>query len=101
MTDLQARFRTLDALHAPELWHEAERRAEIAQPRVVRLNQWVFIAVLLVLALVAGAVALIGSRIVRLPVLVEASSMPSTPASVASPSSTPLVATAPSWTATG
>jgi hypothetical protein len=101
MTDLQSRFRTLDELHAPELWHEAERRAAVAEPRVVRLNRWAFIAVLLLLAVVAGAAALIGSRLVRLPVSVETTSMPSTPPISAAPSSTAPVVTAPTWTATG
>ncbi|HTK44919.1 MAG TPA: kelch repeat-containing protein [Patescibacteria group bacterium] len=101
MTDLRTRFRTFDELHAPELWHEAERRAAVTQPRAVRLNQWVFITVVLLLALLAGAVALIGSRTIRLPLLVETTSMPSTPANLATPALTPLVATAPTWTATG
>ncbi len=102
MTDLQTRFRTLDALSAPDLWHEAERRAELAQPRAVRLNQWVFITVvLLLLALVVGAVALIGTRTVRLPLSVEATSMPSTPPNRATPALTPLVGTVPTWIATG
>jgi Kelch motif protein/galactose oxidase-like protein len=101
MTDLQSRFRTLDELRAPELWHEAERRAAAAQPRGARLDRLVFVVLLLLLALVVGAAALIGSRIVRLPLSVEATSIPSTPAISPIPSSTPAVATAPTWTATG
>jgi hypothetical protein len=99
MTDLQARFRTLDELHAPELWREAERRAAIAQPRAIRANPWVLITVLVLLALVAGAAALIGSHIVRLGTVVDASSMPSTSANLATPAPT-LVATAATWTPT-
>jgi hypothetical protein len=101
MTDLRTRFQTLDELRAPELWHEAESRAAAAQQRSVRVQPWVFVALVLLLALVVGAVALIGARMVRLPMSLEATSMPTNTSISATPSPGPTVATAPTWTATG
>src|SRR3990172_451783 len=91
MTDLRNRFRALDDLQTPDLWHEIEARAVAAQPAQVRALRWTLVALLL-LALAAGGTVLVGSGILKLPVTVEAS---------ATPSPTPDQGAAPSWTATG
>lgn len=83
MTDLHTRFRTLDSLSAPNLWHDIEERAMTIQP-TRRSSAWVLIAVTLLLALVIGAAVLVGSGIIKLPVTVDASASPSS----ANPSST-------------
>jgi hypothetical protein len=104
MTDLHTRFRTLDDLPAPDLWHEIEARAVATQQGRVRPLAWAVIAVVLLLVLAIGGAALIGSGIIKLPVvpvLPESSATPSsTPQVSPSASSTP-VAQAAAWTATG
>jgi Tol biopolymer transport system component len=82
MTDLHTRFRTLDEQPTPNLWSEIEARAQEAQVGRPRTLSWSLIAVtLLLLALAIGSAVLIGSRIIKLPVLVEASATPGTKAS--------------------
>lgn len=73
MNYLHDRFRTLDDLHAPDLWREIEGRALAAQPTRVRALPWVLIALILMLALGLGTGILIGSGIVRLPAQREGS----------------------------
>ena len=76
MTDLHARFRTLDDLSAPNLWYDIEERAMATQPTTRRSGAWVLIAVTLLLALAIGGAVLVGSGIVKLPVTVDASASP-------------------------
>ena len=77
MTDLHARFKALDSASAPDLWYEIQERAIATQPAARRSGAWVLIAVTLLLALVIGGAALVGSGIVKLPfVLVVASATP-------------------------
>lgn len=96
MTDLHTRFRTLDSLSTPDLWHAIEERAMAAQPMSRRLP-WVLIVATLLLALALGGAALIGSGIVKLPAIVETSPPPSAP-DLATPSSTPVEVRAAGWT---
>jgi len=100
MTDLHTRFRTLDSLSAPNLWPEIEERALAMQP-THRRRPLVLIAATLLLALVIGGAALVGSGIIELPVPDEPSPTPSSAPSSAAPSSTPDQAREPTWTATG
>jgi len=100
MTDLHTRFRTLDKLSAPNLWPDIEERALAMQP-THRRRPWILVAATLLLALVIGGAALVGSGIIELPVPDGASPAPSAAASSSAPSSTPDQATEPSWTATG
>jgi len=87
MTDLYDRFRTLDELPTPDLWHEAEARAAQALPRRAAPSlTWALVALMLLLALAIGTAALIGSGIVKLPVSVEAS--PTEPDGTPGPSAT-------------
>jgi hypothetical protein len=72
MRDLHTRFRTLDELPTPNLWHEIEDRAMAPQPTLRRLP-WVLIAVTLLLTLAIGGAVLIGAGIVKLPVSVKPS----------------------------
>jgi hypothetical protein len=73
MSDLHTRFRSLDDLPTPDLWHDAEVRARALPQRGVLTVSWVLVALWLVLALAIGMAALIGSGIVKLPVYVEMS----------------------------
>jgi len=100
MTDLHARFRTLDSLSAPNLWPDIEERALAMQP-THRRRPWVLIAATLLLALVIGGAALVGSGMIELPVPDGASPAPSAATSSSAPSSTPEQAREPSWIATG
>jgi N-acetylneuraminic acid mutarotase len=101
MTDLHTRFRTLDDVSTPDLWHEIEERAMAAQPMSRRLP-WVLIVATLLLALAFGGAALVGSGIIKIPVSVESSASPSTTPHESAPSSTsPIEQSAPTWTATG
>ena len=80
MSDLQNRFRRLDDQPTPDLWHEIEARAQEAELRRPRTTPWSLIAVtLLLLALAIGGAALIGSGIVKLPVLLPAPTIAATP----------------------
>jgi Kelch motif/Galactose oxidase, central domain len=90
MSDLHTRFRTLDEMSTPNLWHEIEARAVAVQPATRRIS-WVLIAITLLLVLAIGGTVLIGSGIVKLPVSVENSPSPSATKDK----------TAPRWTATG
>jgi N-acetylneuraminic acid mutarotase len=102
MTDLHTRFRTLDSLSTPDLWHDIEERAMAMQPTTRRSSAWVLIAVTLLLLLAIGGAVLVGSGIIKLPVTVDASANPSSSAqeSIAA-SSSPVVPVQASWTATG
>jgi hypothetical protein len=101
MTDLHTRFRSLDALQAPDLWSEVEQRAMAMQPTRRRAS-WVLIAVVLLLVLAIGGAVLVGSGIVKLPVTVDASASPSSSAQASfAPSSTPGQQAAGGWSATG
>ncbi len=100
MTDLRTRFRTLDDLSAPNLWYDVEERAMAIRP-TTRRPSWVLVVVTLLLALVIGGAALIGSGIVKLPVSVETSPTPSSTAQGSSSASSTPDQTAPAWTATG
>jgi len=92
MTDLHNRFRALDDLRTPDLWREIEGRALAVEPRPVRSLAWVLILVVLLLTVAVGGAALVGSGIIKLPLLVDAS---------VSPSATPVQPVPASWTATG
>jgi len=101
MTDLHDRFRTLDQMSTPNLWHEIEERAMAAQPMSRRLP-WVLIVAVLLLVLAIGGAALVGSGIVKLPISVDASATPSSTAQESTlPSSTPVAQVPASWTAVG
>lgn len=65
MTDLRTRFRALDDLRAPDLWSEVEARAMAAERKRVRSQPWALIAVVLLLGLLVGGIALVGSGILR------------------------------------
>jgi Tol biopolymer transport system component len=80
MNDLHDRFRSLDDLSTPDLWREVEARAEAMPQRGGRTLPWALVAVmLLLLALAIGAAALIGSGVVKLPAVNEASATPASP----------------------
>jgi Tol biopolymer transport system component len=69
----------LDEQPTPNLWSEIEARAQEAQLRSPRRLSWSLIAVtLLLLALAIGSAVLIGSRIIKLPVFLDASATPAT-----------------------
>jgi Tol biopolymer transport system component len=87
MNDLHERFRSLDDLATPDLWREAEARAQ-AMPRAgVRTTPWALVAVLLLLlGLVIGGAALIGSGVIKLPVALETLATPTPSASIESAS---------------
>jgi Tol biopolymer transport system component len=79
MNDLHDRFRSLDDLSTPDLWREVEARAEAMPHRGFRTVPWAVVAVmLLLLALAIGSAVLIGSRIIKLPVFLDASATPAT-----------------------
>jgi len=82
MSDLQTRFRTLDDLPAPDLWREAEIRAQASQRGATRSISWVLIALIVLLTLAISSAALVGLGIVKLPAVVEPSPGPSTDATV-------------------
>lgn len=65
MTDLHARFRNLDSLPAPDLWTEVEARSLAQERRAVRSLPWALVVLVLLLGLVVGGVALVGSGIFR------------------------------------
>jgi WD40 repeat protein len=101
MTDLRTRFRSLDSLHAPNLWHDIEERA-LTRPPAQGRGLWVLIAVALLLGLVIGGVTLVGSGIVKLPISVDASATPSSTSPESTvPSSSPDEQRPESWIATG
>ncbi len=94
MTDLHNRFRTLDTLSAPNLWYDIEERALAMQP-TRRRSSWVLVVVMLLLTLLVGGAVLVGSGILKLPVVVDASASPSATADAsaepsADPSGTPV-----------
>jgi hypothetical protein len=96
MNDLHDRFRSLDDLSTPDLWREVEARAEAMPRRGGRAQPWALVAVmLLLLALAIGGAALVGSRIIKLPVLVDASAS-LVPSPTASPVTDTIVGT---WSA--
>lgn len=79
MNDLHDRFRSLDDLSTPDLWREVEARAEAMPHRGFRTLPWAMVAaMLLLLVLAIGGAALIGSRIIKLPVFLDASATPAT-----------------------
>jgi len=83
MTDLQTRFRSLDEQRMPDLWSEIEARAQEAQVRPPRaLSLSLVVVALLLLALAIGGAALIGSGVIKLPVIVD------TPSTLPGPTST-------------
>ena len=96
MTDLRDRFRALDTLRSPDLWHEIEARALAAKPAGGLPAPWLLVAVLVLVALAIGGAAMIGSGVVRLPVAPDAIPAPSS-AAIA----TPDLREAPAWIATG
>jgi hypothetical protein len=101
MTDLHTRFRTLDRLSTPDLWDSIEERALAMQP-TKRRNPWLLVAVMLLLTLIVGGAVLVGSGIVKLPAVVDASASPSASAPASADASSSPVAPVPaSWTATG
>jgi len=102
MTDLHNRFRTLDDLHAPDLWREIEGRALAVEPRRSRPLSWTLIVAMLLLTLALGGAILVGSGILKLPVVVDASASPSATAqeSIAA-SASPVEPVPASWTDTG
>jgi N-acetylneuraminic acid mutarotase len=109
MTDLHTRFQSLDALRAPDLWSEVEQRATAIQP-TRRSSAWVLIAVTLLLALVIGGAILVGSGVIKLPVIVDASASPSSAPSSSAQASAQASSTASAspgkqaaggWSATG
>src|SRR5436190_23815496 len=100
MTDLHDRFRTLDKVATPDLWHEIEEGAVVTQPMLRRLP-WVLIAAMLLLALAIGGAALVGSGIVKLPVSFETPPAPFPTSGSPAPSATAVAHRAPAWTATG
>jgi Tol biopolymer transport system component len=82
MNDLHDRFRSLDDLSPPDLWREVEARAQAMPQRGFRTLPWAMVGVmLLLLALAIGGAALISSRIIKLPVLLDASATPATSSS--------------------
>lgn len=91
MNDLHNRFRSLNDIQAPDLWHEAEVRAQAMQRRGSRPLSWALIALMLLLALAIGSAALIGSGVVKLPALVDESVMPSSTPSSTTPAPEVLV----------
>jgi hypothetical protein len=116
MRDLHTRFRALDNLRAPDLWNEIEERAMAAEPRRTGTNRWLLVTVLALLAVATAGVALVGSGILKLPIVVEASVEPSATADATalasvtveptvaesfSPSATPDEAATAQWTMTG
>jgi N-acetylneuraminic acid mutarotase len=110
MTDLRTRFRALDDLRAPDLWAEIQQRAMAAEPRRTGTNRWVLIAVVALLLVAVAAVALVGSGLIKLPVVVDASVEPSATADdsalpsqtgSAAASETPDEQVPASWTSTG
>ncbi len=96
MTDLHTRFRTLDDLPAPDLWPEVEAKASAAERPGVRSLPWLLIAATLLLTVSLGGAVLIGSGVVKIPVL----KIPAPAETSAAPSSTPGQNSAPTWTAT-
>ena len=76
MNDLRNRFHNLDKLRAPDLWHDAQARAAAAAVHVPRRASWVLVIAALVLALLVGGAALIGSGLVKLPAFVDQSATP-------------------------
>jgi N-acetylneuraminic acid mutarotase len=105
MSDLQTRFRTLDGLSAPNLWSDIEERA-MAMPPARRGSTWVLIAVTLLLALAIGGAVLVGSGVIKLPVIVDPSASPSSAPSSSAQASTeasasPVAPVPASWTPTG
>lgn len=65
MTDLHARFRDLEALPAPDLWSEIEARVVAAQRQGARPGPWALVALVLLLGLLVGGLAVVGSGILR------------------------------------
>jgi hypothetical protein len=77
MNDLHNRFHSLDDVPAPDLWREAENRAEALQQRGGRTPSLALVALLLLLTLAIGTAALVGSGVIKLPALVvDASATP-------------------------
>jgi hypothetical protein len=76
MNDLHNRFRSLDDVPAPDLWREAENRAQALQ-HGGRTLSLALVALLLLLTLAVGTAALIGSGVIKFPALVvDASATP-------------------------
>jgi hypothetical protein len=103
MNDLHNRFRSLDDIPAPDLWREAENRAQALNQRGVRTLSWTLIALMLLLALALSSAVLIGSGIVKLPALVNESASPfPTADALPSESAAPVETSRPAtWTAVG
>jgi len=106
MTDLHNRFRTLDSVQAPDLWREIEGRALAVEPRPARSLSWTLVVAMLLLTLAVAGAVLVGSGILKLPAVVDASASPSATADAsadpsADASGTPVEPVPASWTATG
>jgi hypothetical protein len=98
MTDLHVRFKALDSASAPNLWYEIQERAVAAPTTTHRSGAWVLIAATLLLALAIGGAVLVGSGLVKLPVLVVVASAtpePSAPSASASPGPSTSTSTTP------
>ena len=65
MTDLHVRFRNLDSLPAPDLWTEVEARATAAGRQGARARPLALILLVLLLGLLVGGIAVVGSGILR------------------------------------
>jgi Tol biopolymer transport system component len=77
MNDLRDRFRSLDDLSTPDLWREVEARAQAMPQRGFRSLPSALVGVmLLLLALAIAGAALIGSGVIKLPAVIEASATP-------------------------
>ena len=87
MTDLQTRFQSLDALHAPDMWPEIEARAQAKERHVTGPRSWLLIGVAVMLALVVGAAVLIGSGVVKVSTTVPNTTPATTP--ITAPSTVP------------
>jgi N-acetylneuraminic acid mutarotase len=101
MTDLRTRFQTLDRLSAPDLWYSIEERAMAIQS-TPRRNPWLLVAVMLLLTLIVGGAVLVGSGVIKLPAVVDASASPSATAQASiAASASPVEPVPASWAATG
>jgi hypothetical protein len=99
MNDLKTRFGRLDDLSAPNLWYDIQERAMAAQPTTRRRSAWILIAVTLLLALLIGGAALVGSGIVKLPFVVDVASPTPSASATAVDSGSPASSTSTTPTA--
>ena len=88
MTDLQARFHTVDDLPAPDLWREVETRALAMSAAPASGPAWLLIGLSALLMVGVGAAALFGSGLVEIPVLPD-------PSQTQSPDASPTVDPSP------